>query len=183
MTNYTDWHDTTDQRKPRKPRTPSTEPAKGTAKWVTKPVKGIGVLQITSETKTGSVTEQYAVSEYLHPDGSGVYGYKLRKEDGTTYDISIPDQVYNGRWECECPDAVYNDRPNTCKHCAGVRAAFAKLGIENPAEPVLTHDEVQEAIDNQIIYARAFRVEKGYPPMTPLEESNFRDRLRQAYAR
>jgi hypothetical protein len=110
--------------KQRKPRTPSTEPAKGHAKWVARPVQGVGIIEITSDLG-GKSTEQYAFAELRR--GDDLYGYRLLKEDGTTYDLTFGEEGREGRWDCSCPDAQFNDRPNTCKHCAGTRAATAKV--------------------------------------------------------
>ena len=46
-----------------------------------------------------------------------------------------------------------------------------------------THEEIQEWIDWQIQLAKLERKDKNKPEMTSLEESNLRDRLRQAVAR
>lgn len=47
----------------------------------------------------------------------------------------------------------------------------------------MTYDEIQKWLDEQIEKAREYRKKRGNEPMTQLEESALRDRLRQAVAR
>jgi hypothetical protein len=56
-------------------------------------------------------------------DGTALVGYRLRKPDGTLYDVGIVDP--HG-WTCDCPDATFHpERPGGCKHAAALRAALA----------------------------------------------------------
>ena len=52
-------------------------------------------------------------------DGGRTVGYRLQKEDGTTYDIDATQQP----WACECPDFQYRRAgkdPKGWKHIAGL---------------------------------------------------------------
>jgi hypothetical protein len=66
------------------------------------------------------------VSELKGENGQRV-GYRLLKIDGLENTVSY--HATGRDWICDCPDATYTDRPNGCKHCAGLRAALtaAKL--------------------------------------------------------
>jgi hypothetical protein len=51
---------------------------------------------------------------------SGV-GYRLEKDDRTSYDVNTEGEV----WTCDCPDATFHpERPGGCKHAAALRAAM-----------------------------------------------------------
>ena len=47
----------------------------------------------------------------------------------------------------------------------------------------MNYEQMVKWLNEQIEKAREYRREKGKEPMTSLEESNLRDRLRQAVAR
>jgi hypothetical protein len=90
------------------------KPAHGVARWIL-PIGevGTGVLSINGTPYTVTC---------LFINGQ-LTGYRLTKEDGTTYDI---DATANP-WRCDCPDATFHpERPGGCKHCAGLRAALRK---------------------------------------------------------
>jgi len=55
-----------------------------------------------------------------HPEVAGT-ALRLRKEDGTTYDIAVTEHGH----ECSCPDFVFNrdgKDAKGCKHLAALRA-------------------------------------------------------------
>lgn len=70
----------------------------------------------------------YLVQRLSDPDGETV-GYRLMKltdyiVDRKIYDIDI---TLGYGWQCDCPDAVSQDRE--CKHVRSLRAALAANGI------------------------------------------------------
>jgi hypothetical protein len=108
-------------------RTRSPAPAKpvsGTWRWAVQPTSthpGCLVINTTS----------YMVEELL--DALCLVGYRLKKHDGTTYDIDIGQSP----WACECGDYQYrraNRDAKGCKHVAALRAALAAIGAL-PQEP------------------------------------------------
>lgn len=118
-------------KKTRKPATP----VHGTAKWIGgTPTQGRlddgdAIIQITAEGKESSFFHVESVR-----DGNALRGYRLIKiaplDETATYDLEIT--PYGLR--CDCPDALYTDRPDgaagcACKHAKGVLAALksAKL--------------------------------------------------------
>ncbi len=103
-------------RKPRKP----PAPAHGRVAWT---------LTINNQ--------PYALTALRpHPEVIPGPAYRLRKQDGTTYDVAVQAA---GRMACDCPDYTYAraDRPandaGECKHGAGLRAALAALGVRLPS--------------------------------------------------
>jgi hypothetical protein len=107
----------------RKPKT--LLPVQGSARWVILP--GIahtlhpGVLEIKATRQDGKVVvEVYGVVE--NRDGAILAGYRLRKLDGTVYDLPADCSA------CDCPDATQNEgRPGGCKHRKDLAAALAVL--------------------------------------------------------
>lgn len=66
-------------------------------------------------------TTVYAAEcQFVDDDGGCFTIVDLRKADGEHYRLIVsPD----GTPSCDCPDAVYRDRPTECKHSINVRAA------------------------------------------------------------
>lgn len=80
-------------------------------------------LVIAAPTARGVVECLYMVS--CHREGGRLTGYRLEKEDGTTYDIDVLMQ------SCECKDHMARRRQ--CKHLVGLALALAELKEENDA--------------------------------------------------
>jgi hypothetical protein len=89
-------------------------PVAGVCKWLRRlDWHGVGVLLINGK--------PYTVETLLGSD-QVLAGYRLTKDDQTTYDIDTT----GTDWQCSCPDATYRERE--CKHCKGLRAALAAIG-------------------------------------------------------
>jgi hypothetical protein len=108
----------------------ATNPASGSCRRVVQPGIGCcphpGCLVITARRSGGaSVSEAYTLTENRQ-DGR-LLGYRLRKADGTVYDL--PADLSS----CDCPDFTVNraHAPTAelrlCKHCRGLRQALAAL--------------------------------------------------------
>jgi hypothetical protein len=125
---------TTKTRKPRQ----APQAVHGFARWVGgKPTQGMldhgdAVLQITADGKEASF---FFVGENKDNDGRRL-GFRLIKIDGlletATYDVEIT--AHGVR--CDCPDALYCDRPGEaagcgCKHAKGLPAALAAAKLLN----------------------------------------------------
>jgi hypothetical protein len=102
-------------------RSPSVQPAHPPVtppawRWVQKPHNGQGFLLI-------GVT-LYLVTDEVFEYENGMAGrlFKLRKSDGTTYQLTLTADAFLG---CDCPDATYRER--SCKHCIAVAEAFRDL--------------------------------------------------------
>ncbi len=93
------------------------KPVQGTARWIIKPGRAAaGVLAINRV--------PYLVTE--HRDDGRTTGYRVQKEDGTSYDLDTSGKV----WTCECRDYEYRRAgkdPKGCKHVAALRKALARL--------------------------------------------------------
>jgi hypothetical protein len=86
------------------------KPVSGTCRWIKYlqwPFPGVLQINGTAYTVTALTNEQTGQIE----------GYRLVKQDGTTYDVDAH------WWTCDCPDAVYRNRE--CKHVKALRAALA----------------------------------------------------------
>jgi hypothetical protein len=93
-----------------------TRPVSGRCRWVL-PIGevGTGVLAINGQSYTVTVLRGQ----------NGIVGYRLGKEDGTTYDLSTTE----AHWTCDCPDATFHpERPGGCKHVVALRAALKAAG-------------------------------------------------------
>jgi len=109
-----------------RPRQP-VKPVSGSCTWLLQPGSGKnphpGILSINGT--------PYSFEEIT--DALCLLGYRLRKKDGTCYDIdthSDPEQ-----WLCECPDFQYrraNRQAKGCKHVASIRAALTFMGWPLP---------------------------------------------------
>jgi hypothetical protein len=114
------------QRKSRK----APEAVHGSARWVggaptaARLDDGDAILQITAAGKEPSFYHVETVR-----DGGAVRGWRLVKIDGlehtATYDVEITPHGLR----CDCPDAVYCDRPGGCKHAVGLAAALKAAGL------------------------------------------------------
>ena len=90
-------------------------PVSGVCKWLRRPdVFDIGVLLINGQ--------QYVVETLLDSNINHA-GYRLTKDDQTTYDIDTTGKD----WLCSCPDATYRERE--CKHAKALRAALKAIGL------------------------------------------------------
>jgi hypothetical protein len=106
------------------------QPATGTARWAVQPGTGPcphpGCLVITARRSRGqTVSEAYTLTE--NREEGRLLGYRLRKADGTAYDL--PADLTG----CDCPDFAVNRAHaataelRLCKHCRAVRQALAAL--------------------------------------------------------
>jgi len=117
--------------KTRQPRKPSTQAVHGSARWIGNPAtqgqldNGDAVLQITA---AGKQPGFYFVTENKDNDGRRI-GFRLVKIDGLEHTATYDVETIHGEFRCDCPDAIYSERPNGCKHAAGLKAALtaAKL--------------------------------------------------------
>jgi hypothetical protein len=105
----------------RKPA-PATRAVHGGCRWVVQPTDTHpGCLVVTSAVARGRVART-AYLLYEVRDAGRLIGYRLRKEDGTTYDL--PADLSS----CDCPDGTYHpERPGGCKHRKAMAAALAAL--------------------------------------------------------
>ena len=118
---------TTKTRKNRK----APQPVHGVARWVGSMAtqgqldNGDAVLKIAADGKEAAF---YFVSELKDEHGHRV-GYRLVKVSGlldaATYEVDATGKD----WTCDCPDAVYCDRPGGCKHSAGLKAALKAANL------------------------------------------------------
>jgi hypothetical protein len=107
-----------DPRNPAKSR-PAPRPATGTARWLVRPsAEGAGgVLSIN-----GTAYEVLPILD----DGGVRLGWRLLKVDSLQmYDVETASEP----WRCDCPDAVFTDRPGGCKHVVALRAALRVAGL------------------------------------------------------
>ena len=108
------------------------QPVHGSAKWIGgNPTQGRlddgdAILQITA---AGKEPGFYHVETNRDGDTVRSSAIKLIKIDGleqtATYDVDATGKD----WTCDCPDAVYVDRPNGCKHSVGLRAALKAANL------------------------------------------------------
>lgn len=88
---------------------PAPEPAHGTARWVSR-FDRTGLASIA--------INEVAYTVMVLRDGGRLIGFRLRKDDATTYDVL--EGGPNGL-RCDCPDATYHpERPGGCKHVAAL---------------------------------------------------------------
>src|SRR5437764_1219612 len=112
----------------RKTNTKQPQPVHGVARWIGGTAtqgqldSGDAILQFTV---AGKEPTFYFVRELKDGDGDRA-GFQLVKIDALdkteTYDIDLYGS--GNVWTCDCPDAVYANRPGGCKHVCGLRAAL-----------------------------------------------------------
>jgi hypothetical protein len=103
---------------------PATRPVHGTFRWAVQPAETHpGCLLITSADAKGKVTRNAYLVYQLRDNGRPV-GYRLKKADGTVYDLAADLS------SCDCPDGTYHpERPEGgCKHRKALQVALAALG-------------------------------------------------------
>ena len=104
------------------PQSPSVTPKPW--RWLWTPHHGWGVLQL------GDTVYAVREVEYEEADGTPRLLVKLRKVDGTEYQLT-PDQMHG--FLCDCPWGSYKpveEGFKSCKHRAGVLAAYEQLREE-----------------------------------------------------
>ncbi|MHB1426564.1 MAG: hypothetical protein ACYC3I_25670 [Gemmataceae bacterium] len=99
---------------------------------------------LTLHTDKGATN--YTVQRLTDPDGATV-GFRLTRltayiVDRKVYDIDV---TLGYGWQCDCPDAQYQNRE--CKHVRSLRAALAHAGIP-VAAPRQQPARVDDDFDN-----------------------------------
>jgi hypothetical protein len=104
-------------------KTFTTTRRNGTVRWISSQALpfGTGRLAITSETKAGSVTNEYDVRVSRMDVDGRVVAVDLVSSNGKTYHTDLTDSF------CSCPDHCF--RKSECKHSKAARAAFARLQL------------------------------------------------------
>lgn len=121
--------------KPSKPTKPAAEHPP--YEWLLTPTAGIGLLAIR-----GTAYRLLEV-EWDEPNGVRRVLFKLRKMDGTEYQLT-PDT--DGQLRCDCADAIFRNREHCCKHVQAVNAAYAELDRRQQLDDFLS-DDVLDATD------------------------------------
>jgi hypothetical protein len=104
------------------------QPAAGTCRWLRRPIwpcellaNGLPGLLRIRETVYGVLP----LADLPATGPAVTRGYRLSKDDGTTYDVSL-----EGHGSCDCPDGTYRgERPGGCKHQKALRAALRYIGV------------------------------------------------------